>query len=97
MIKVVKLVTGEDVVADIELKDDSSFGRVVILKNPQRFVVTSEGVGSMPLVPFSDDDKYTVSMNHVMLICEPDVNIKNGYNSQFGSGIVVPTGKDIQV
>lgn len=96
MIKVVKLVTGEDVVADVEIKDESS-GRVVILKNPQRFMVTSEGVGSIPLVPFSDDEKYIISMNHVVLICEPDINIKNGYNSQFGSGIVVPTSKDIQV
>lgn len=95
MIKVVKLVTGEDVVADVEFKDDS-FGRLVILKNPHRFMVTSEGVGTIPLVPFSDDKTYTINMNHVVLICDPDINIKNGYNSQFGTGIVVPS-KDIQV
>lgn len=90
MIKVVKLVTGEDVVADIEFQDESH-GRMVVLKNPQRFMVTSEGVGSIPLVPFSDDKVYTVNMNHVVLICEPDIDIKNGYNSQFGSGIVLPS------
>ena len=74
MIKVVKLVTGEDVVADVEFKDDSS-GRSIVLKNPQRFMVTSDGVGTIPLVPFSDDNSYTISMDHVILVCEPDVMI----------------------
>ncbi len=96
MIKVVKLVTGEDVVADVEFKDEST-GRFVVLKNPQRFMVTSDGVGTIPLVPFSDDSSYTISMNHVILICDPDVNIKNGYNSQFGNGIVVPANSNIQI
>jgi hypothetical protein len=96
MIKVVKLVTGEAVVADIEIVDESS-GKVVILKKPQRFMVTSEGVGSIPLVPFSNDEKYTISMNHVILIAEPDSDIKNGYNGQFGTGIVLPGSKEIQI
>lgn len=93
MIKVVKLITGEDVVADIEIIENSS-GKLVIMKRPQRFMVTSDGVGSIPLVPFSNDENYTISFNHVMLIAEPDADIKNGYNSQYGNGIVVP-GKDI--
>lgn len=50
MIKVVKLITGEDVVADIEYADE---GRNIVLKKPQRFMVTAEGVGSIPFVPFS--------------------------------------------
>lgn len=87
MIKVVKLVTGEDVVADIEYIDE---GKNIILKKPQRFMVTAEGVGSIPFVPFSNDEKYTVSINHVILVADPDSDIKNGYNSQFGSGIVFP-------
>jgi hypothetical protein len=95
MIKVVKLVTGEDVVADIEIIDQSS-GKVVVMKKPQRFMVTSEGVGSIPLVPFSNDETYTISFNHVLLIADPDPDIKNGYNSQFGSGIVLPN-KGVQI
>lgn len=93
MIKVVKLITGEDVVADIEYADE---GRNIILKKPQRFMVTAEGVGSIPFVPFSNDEKYTVSVNHVILVADPDIDIKNGYNSQFGSGIVFP-GSEIKV
>lgn len=93
MIKVIKLITGEDVVADIEIIENSS-GKLVVMKRPQRFMVTSDGVGSIPLVPFSNDESYTINFNHVMLIAEPDADIKNGYNSQYGSGIVLP-GKDI--
>jgi len=90
MIKVVKLVTGEDVVADVECTPVS-----IILKNPQRFMMTQEGIGSIPLVPFSSDSKYEINMNHVVLICEPDQDIKNGYNAQHGSGIVIPTNDKI--
>jgi len=95
MIKVVKLITGEDVVADIEIVDQSS-GKVVVLKKPQRFMVTSEGVGSIPLVPFSNDESYAISLSHVLLIADPDPDIKNGYNSQFGTGIVLPN-KNVQI
>lgn len=86
MIKVVKLVTGEDVVADIEMLENNT---KVLMKAPQRFVMTQEGLGSIPLMPFSSDEKFTVSMNHVILIAEPDAEVKNGYNAQHGSGIVV--------
>lgn len=87
-IKILKLVTGEDVVANIELIEEGGEKKVV-MKQPQRFVMTQEGLGSIPLMPFASDDKFTISMNHVVLIAEPDTEVKNGYNAQHGSGIVV--------
>jgi hypothetical protein len=90
MIKIVKLITGEDVVADIEILEDK-----VVMKNPQRFIMTQEGLGSIPLLPFSSDEKISVNMNHVVLIAEPDSEVKNGYNAQHGSGIVVASSSKI--
>lgn len=88
-IKILKLVTGEDVVANIEVLESEN---KVVMKQPQRFIMTQEGIGSIPLMPFSSDEKFTVSMDHVVLIAEPDAEVKNGYNSQHGSGIVVASG-----
>jgi hypothetical protein len=86
MIKVLKLVTGDDVIA--EMLEDSS-GKKVSLKNPQRFIMTQEGLGSIPLMPLSGDDQFIIGMDHVVLICEPEVDVKNSYNAQHGSGIVL--------
>jgi len=89
MIKLVKIVTGEDIVADIELIDDELFGKSIKMKKPQRFMMTAEGIGSIPLMPLSSDESYTIGINHVVLISEPDADVKNGYSSQYGSGIVL--------
>jgi len=88
MIKVIKLITGEDVVSDIEMLENDT---KISMKAPQRFVMTQEGLGSIPLMPFSSDEKFVVSMSHVVLIAEPDSEVKNGYSAQHGSGIVVPS------
>lgn len=86
-IKVLKLITGEEIITQIKSESDHD----LVLEEPQRFVVTEEGVGSMPLVPISKDKKYTISKNHVILIAEPDDNVRNAYSAKYGSGIVLPT------
>jgi len=84
MIKIVKLVTGEELVADITEANNE-----INLKNPQKFMLTSEGLASMPLMPLSKDKDYKIASQHVLFIAEPEDDIKNAYNSQYGSGIVV--------
>lgn len=86
-IKVLKLVTGEEIISQIK-EDD---GINLLLVEPQRFVMTEEGVGSMPLMPISKDKEYKISKNHVIIIAEADDNIRNVYNSKYGSGIVLPS------
>jgi hypothetical protein len=83
MVKIVKLISGEEIVSDII--ENENF---LILKNPQKFMITGEGLASMPLLPFSKDKEYKVSLNHVLMIAEPEDEIANSYNSQFG-GIVL--------
>jgi len=47
------------------------------------------------LMPMSKDKEYSISKNHIILISEPDDDIKNVYNSKFGSGVVIPTSSSI--
>lgn len=84
MIKVLKLITGDDIISDIEMQEG-----FVLLNKPQKFVMTPDGVATMPMMPFSKDEQYKILLSHVLLVSEPDDDLKNGYNGQFGSGIVI--------
>jgi hypothetical protein len=85
MIKIIRLVTGEDVVADIQKKDN-----VVLLKQPHRLVMTQEGLGSIPLCPFAKSTEYEISSSNILFEAEPEPQIRDSYASQVGA-IVVPT------
>lgn len=84
MIKIVKLVTGEDVIADVSISNNEAS-----LKNAFRFVMTAEGLASIPLMPFSKDKEYVISMNHIIFMANPEDEFLNSYNAQHGSGIVI--------
>ena len=89
-----KLITGEDVVAEVL----AGGGGVTNLKNPV-LIVVQPGVGGgaqlsfAPFPPFSKESKtkeVTLRNDHVVYIYEVQQEILNGYNSLFGSGLVVP-------
>ena len=84
MIKIVKLITGEEVICDVTIEEGYA-----LLKKPYKFMLTAEGLGSIPLVPFSKDETYKISLNHIILMSDPEDDFMNAYNSQHGSGIVV--------
>lgn len=84
MIKLVRLVTGEDVICEVERKDS-----VVVLKKPHRLLFSKEGLASMPLCPFSSDEVYEIDAKNVLFVAEPEEDIRNSYAAQTGS-IVVP-------
>jgi hypothetical protein len=84
MIKVIKLVSGDDIISEAEVQEN-----FVLLKKPQKFIMTPEGIATMPLMPFSKDEEYKISLSHVVLMSEPEDDLRNGYNGQFGSGIVI--------
>lgn len=85
MIKIVKFVTGEDVVADIEKKDG-----YLVLKQPYRLVLTQEGLGSIPLCPFAKNSEYEISLSHILYEADPEDEIRDSYAGQTGA-IVVPS------
>jgi len=84
-IKFLKLVTGEDVLAEMSFENER-----YVLKHPVRILPTREGIGMGPLNPFSKGEKIEIPKEHVIYKDDPDDEIKNAYNAQFGSGIVIP-------
>ena len=85
MIKIIRFITGEDVVADIEKKDG-----IVILKQPHRLVLTQEGLGSIPLCPFAKSSQYEVATQNILFEADPEDQIRDSYADQIGA-IVVPS------
>lgn len=90
-VQYLKLISGEDVIAEvIDPVQEQGESDVYVLKNPARVVFTQEGVGLGPLVPFGVTKEMKVAKSHVVYTSVPVDEFTNGYNAQFGSGIVVP-------
>lgn len=84
MIKVIRLVSGDDVIAEVTQNETNN----IVIKNAQRLLMTPEGLGSMPFMLFSKDKEFVISNSHVIAIGEPDDEIRNSYSAQNG-GIVL--------
>jgi hypothetical protein len=87
MIKLLRLASGEDVVAEVERKDG-----VYVLNKPHRLVLAREGLGSMPLCPFAKSERYEVADIHVVWEADPEDEIRNSYAAATGSIVVANAG-----
>ena len=76
------LSTGAEIVSEM----DENYN----LTNPARIIISQQGVAMMPLCPFANSDKIKVNPNHVIFEANIEDEIKNAYNSKFGSGLVLP-------
>jgi hypothetical protein len=85
MTKILKIVTiAEEIMAGIEEKNEK-----VLLSNPMRIILTPDGVGMVPLSPFSGEKHIEVSKDKVIYVTTPEVELQNEYNAKFG-GIIAP-------
>ena len=94
-VKVCKLITGEDVIADVEL-DQNGY----LFNNPALIVVqqTQDGrVGAAfaPFAPYAKDSKVRIFKDNVIGEMEIDVKLVNEYNRIFGSGIMIASAGDM--
>ncbi|KKL78818.1 hypothetical protein LCGC14_2021030 [marine sediment metagenome] len=84
--KVIKLISGEELIAQIDIVDQT-----VILHNPVKIVITSEGQMAMASwIIFSEDKQYIIPKSQILCMAIPQSEILNAYNSKFGSGIITP-------
>lgn len=89
-IKALKLVSGEELVAEIINDAETS----IEFKNPVMCVL-QRGKDGNPLLGFmpwmqSSNGPFTVDKKNVVILAEVADEVKNGYNQIFGAGIVVP-------
>ena len=88
-VKVIKMWTGEDVIADLITGDDS----VVELKNPIVAIPAQQGqIGFAPWSPLLQKDKLEVTKKYIVYIGDPQAEIIEQFNQMFGK-ISKPTKK----
>lgn len=93
-VKLFRISTGEEVVAELVSETDTS----VTLKNGLVVLPTPQGgVGFAPWTPVIDKDKpeIEVSKNFVVYIADVDSQVKNKYDEIFGSKLITPNEKKI--
>ena len=88
-ILIIRLISGEEVIANMSLSESC-----IILKAPASIIVQAgrDGRPSMGLADylmFADNKEIRISTQHILFSYEPNSDIRNAYNSAFGSGIVL--------
>ena len=94
-VKLLRLKSGEDIIADVTLVDTED---TIKVENPAILMPMGDKGGQMsmgfgPWAPFSDDKEFEIPRDWIVFISTPGKDLINSYNQMFGSGIVVPNMK----
>lgn len=87
--KIFKLVTGENVIAEVVERWENGRDGTYTIDKPFAIIVTKEGIGLMPFDMFGKAQPIVIKEYHIMFAAEPDPEILAAYKSQTG-GIVTP-------
>ena len=92
-VKLLRIVTGEEVIAELVSESDTTN----TVKNGLVVLPTQGGVGFAPWATVIDDNKpeITLSHNHVVYIAEVSSDVRKKYNELFGSKLVTPDEKKL--
>lgn len=94
MIKILKLVTGEELIATVKENNDGLLldKPCVLQMVPSRADPQQPQMALIPYAAYTVDHAVTVSKSSVVWTEEPVKELYNQYNTIFGSGLVVPSG-----
>jgi len=92
-VKLFRIVTGEEVIAEVIAEDDN----FVTIKNGLVVLPTGQSVGFAPwaMVIDKDNSELTMSRNHIVYIAEVDPGVKKKYNEIYGSKLITPDEKKL--
>ena len=88
-IKVLRLVTAEELIGEWDQEKSSIINPVVMVP------VSKDKIGFQPWITLSNDDEISLKDQHIMAIVTPDIKLQNEYNRVFGSGLIVPEDDNI--
>ena len=88
-VKIVKLISGEDLIAELADSDD------IIVKNPVVMIpVNKDQIAFQPWIPYAEDKEYLLKEPQVVIIATPSETIVNEYQKIYSS-IVTPKQSSI--
>ena len=88
-IKVLRLVTAEELIGEWDQEKSSIINPVVMVP------VAKDKIGFQPWITLSNDDEISLKDQLIMAIFSPDIKFQNEYNRVFGSGLIVPEDDNI--
>jgi hypothetical protein len=88
MIKIVKLITGEELIADVTGTDTLTLSKPCVLQMvPSRTNPEQPMMGMFPYASYAEDHTIVVKESSVLWQANPVKELYNQYNSAFGSGL----------
>jgi hypothetical protein len=87
-VKLIRIVTGEEIVAELLEETDSS----IEVQNGLVVLPNANGVGFAPWATVIDKDnpKIQLSKNHIVYMVDVDSSVRTKYNEIFGSKLITP-------
>ena len=86
-IKVVRLVSGEELIGDWNKETNTIIDPVVMVP------IAKDQLGFQPWIPYAEDKEITFKEQHIVVVLTPDNKLQNEYNRVYGSGLLVPEDK----
>ena len=96
-IKLVRLVTGEDILTEYEAQDGGCkfINPLIVYITPPAKAGQSASVGLSQWVPYSDSKEFHINENKVVFVAEPAEDLRKQYDSVFGLGLILPGQKSL--
>ena len=96
MIQILKLSSGEELIGTVS--DFEVEGRQVIKMDKPAVIIMQPvegqkdkfGIGLAPYAPYAEQNSLNIMPTHVIAVMQPTDNLKNEYNTYYGSGVIVP-------
>lgn len=90
MIKMLKLVSGEELIADIKNLDDSR--NDLIITEPFQFGMGQEGIVMVPFMPLADTEEVHLSRSSIVTILNPNKSAEESYTRMTGKILLMEHG-----
>ena len=88
MVRLIRLKNGMEILANVTEDGDK-----LELRNPVQVAMTQQGAAMVPLLMLAKCTSVEIPTSEVLWNVEPNDEVANAYNQQFGSGIVTaPAG-----
>lgn len=100
-IKIFRLITGEDLITSVKENLSPSVD-VVLLEKPAVIMLTQSedgkaAVGIAPYFPMANAGDIQLRISSIVAEGYPDEQLEQEYSMRFGSGLIVPPKKQIQL
>ena len=102
-VRILKLVTGDDVIGIISEAEIDKDRKVIEVKAPHFIMMRPKKdsdneyvLGLTPYAPYAKNSTIAIIPTHVISICDPNEDLWNEYKKRFADGVVETSDKTVK-